>query len=406
MPTDPFGLRRERKINASGVREVFTPHTPVNSIELFRGRQRQVQQLIEQMNTPGQHALLFGERGVGKTSLANIVAEVLSAMMDYKLYIKRCDSSETFESILAGPLRDAGVAIDVIDRTERSMKERSGGIKPHGIGIDYSDHSETVDKIDMTVRLQPSVVAENLKDHQGLLLIDEADAIRDRDDRRKLAELIKLLSDSNSDLKVLVVGIAETGGHLMGEHPSVQRCLKETQLSGMTEAELRAIITLGADELGLDFEDEITDRIVQVSGGYPHFTHLLALKAAEEAIASDRTLVTQEDLEAAVKTAVEDAEGTLTRRYNEAIRSYETDMFRIVLVAAASIERTEFSAADLRRAIHEVRGEPIKQNSLNNYLNRLVSDGRDTVLRRIRKGIYRFNDPRMPAFVKIANELV
>lgn len=78
---DMFGLARERKINASSVRKVFTPHEPIRDQQLFFGRQREVQSLIEQLNTPGQHALLFGDRGVGKSSLANVAADLILSVL-------------------------------------------------------------------------------------------------------------------------------------------------------------------------------------------------------------------------------------------------------------------------------------------------------------------------------------
>ena len=403
---DPFGIKREELIVRSGVRNVFTPHTPIDSLDLFRGRNKQVRQLLEQMNTPGQHALLYGDRGVGKTSLANIVAVILSQLVGGRLHRKRCDSGETFKTIVAKPLRAAGVQIDALTSTRRTHKERAGGVKLLGVGGEMRSDRATVETFDASIDLQPSIVADYLHDHAGLLVIDEADAIPDAMDRRQLAELIKLLSDSNSKLKVLIVGIAETGGDLMGDHPSVQRCLKETKLDGMTDVELAAIITGGATELDLTFQDGVVTRIVRVSGGYPHFTHLLALKCAEEAIADKRPTVTPHDLSEAIRSAVDDAEGTLSRTYLEAIRSYSTDMYRIVLVAAAAISTTEFTAGDLRTAIGTETGLEIKQNSLNNYLNRLVSDGQETVLRRLWKGVYRFNDPRMPPYIKIANKQV
>lgn len=403
---DKFGLDRESRIVGSGVRRVFTPHTPIDSVDLFAGREKQVRKLIEQMNTPGQHALLYGDRGVGKSSLANIVSAVLKEMVGGRLYTKRCDSEDTFESIVAKPLRGADVDIDGITTTHRKRKGGKGGISAAGLSLQGGMDSETVEEVDASVDLQPSQVVDDLQDHSALLVIDEADAIQNRTDRRKLAEFIKLLSDAKADLNVLIVGIAETGGQLTGEHPSVQRCLKETELGGMSESELSEIIFQGADKLDLTFDENVVMRIVRVSGGYPHFTQLLALKCAEEAIADGRTRINVEDLDVAIDSAVDDAEGTLSRRYREATRSYETDMYRIVLVAAAQIGQTEFTAKELREAIAEETGEPIRQNRLNNYLSQLVSEGRETVLRRVQKGIYKFNDPRMPPYVKIANSKV
>lgn len=57
---------------ASGVREVFTPHNPVTKQEYLHGRESVVSRIIKATNTPGQHALLYGDRGIGKTSVANI----------------------------------------------------------------------------------------------------------------------------------------------------------------------------------------------------------------------------------------------------------------------------------------------------------------------------------------------
>jgi len=40
------------------------------------------------------------------------------------------------------------------------------------------------------------------------------------------------------------------------------------------------------------------------------------------------------------------------------------------------------------------------------YLNRLVSSDDRAVLRRMKNGVYRFSDPRMPGYVKIVNTMI
>lgn len=54
---------------------VFTPAVPISSDSLFAGRSTQISKLVDAINQRGQHAVLFGERGVGKTSLANVLGE-------------------------------------------------------------------------------------------------------------------------------------------------------------------------------------------------------------------------------------------------------------------------------------------------------------------------------------------
>lgn len=108
---DPFGIHREEKIKKSEIREAFTPNSPILSIALFSGRKNEVAKIIECLNTKGQHILLYGDRGVGKSSLARISCLLLNnaGIADGKLYQKRCDSHDTFKSIVEPILNSIGV---------------------------------------------------------------------------------------------------------------------------------------------------------------------------------------------------------------------------------------------------------------------------------------------------------
>jgi Cdc6-like AAA superfamily ATPase len=399
---DAFGLDREKKILRSGVRDVFTPHQPINSLKLFFGRKAEVQSLMEQMNTPGQHALLYGERGVGKTSLANVAAIVLKELAEGRLFQKRCDSTDTFATVVANPLQELGFDVNV------SATQKTTSVSGE-VGVNMAAKA-TVERQDATVNnlkgidrqaVSPSWVAEQLQKLPALFVVDEADAIASDDDRRKLSELIKHLSDAGSHFKILVVGIAETAQSLTGGHPSVHRCLRETKLDRMSQGELADIVIAGAERLGLHFSESAVNSILNLSAGYPHFTHLLALKCAEEAIANGSAHIELEDLQHALGAAAQDAEGTLKRVYDDAVRSYQSDMYKVVIGAAAYCTVPEFSAKQLRGKIQERYNRVVSQPTLNNYFQRLVSDTEQKILRRLAKGVYRFTDPRMPSYVRI-----
>jgi predicted AAA+ superfamily ATPase len=57
--------------------EVFTPSATIDNQALFAGRVNQLNRIIGAVSQRGQHAILFGERGVGKTSLANVLLKRL-----------------------------------------------------------------------------------------------------------------------------------------------------------------------------------------------------------------------------------------------------------------------------------------------------------------------------------------
>src|ERR1700675_1362417 len=84
------------------VSQVFTPASPVREADLFAGRIDQIRKVVDAINQPGQHAIIFGERGVGKTSLSNILATKLrSAGSAVGILAPKvtCESSDTYVSL-------------------------------------------------------------------------------------------------------------------------------------------------------------------------------------------------------------------------------------------------------------------------------------------------------------------
>jgi hypothetical protein len=57
--------------------QVFTPATAVDERELFGGRTPQIRQVVAILGQRGQHAIIFGERDVGKTSFGNVITGFL-----------------------------------------------------------------------------------------------------------------------------------------------------------------------------------------------------------------------------------------------------------------------------------------------------------------------------------------
>ena len=58
--------------------QVFSPATAISRRDLFHGRHAIVRRLIDTANQAGQHAIIYGERGVGKTSMANVLSGFLA----------------------------------------------------------------------------------------------------------------------------------------------------------------------------------------------------------------------------------------------------------------------------------------------------------------------------------------
>src|ERR1700685_4592116 len=63
--------------------DVFKPRTPITVRELFAGRWGELTTIRDAARQAGLHVVVYGERGVGKTSLANVVRPTIWALDNY-----------------------------------------------------------------------------------------------------------------------------------------------------------------------------------------------------------------------------------------------------------------------------------------------------------------------------------
>src|SRR5262245_45132766 len=87
--------------NRTHLRLAFRPSAPIEKQSLFAGRLKQIDQVVNAILQHGRHAILYGERGVGKTSLAKVLAEMVSGaglkIVDSDTI--NCDPTDDFSSL-------------------------------------------------------------------------------------------------------------------------------------------------------------------------------------------------------------------------------------------------------------------------------------------------------------------
>jgi len=407
---DPYGVKKEALIKKSGVRTIFTPNRPINSVDLFMGRKDIVKSVIEGLNTPGQHLLLYGDRGVGKSSLANITVSILnrSDMVDGKLLTKRCSSQDTFETICNELIEEFINEPHLSEETVSSKHKEEAGAKFLGVGAKLGNEAQSTKKFIYSYEITPSNIAKLLQDKQGLYLIDEFDILDNDQDKHNVAQLIKLLSDYQSPFKIFIVGISQSGTDLTAGHPSVSRCLKEIKLERMTDKEIKEIIDNGMKKLSIDLSEQVKSIIMNICNGYPHFAHLIGLKCAEEAIIHNIKKITKSEFIDAVDNAVKDAEGTLKRLYDNVTQNASETKKRniqLILKACSVCNHDDFTINDIANKL-KVYGHELSNKTVSGYIRQFTSENGDSILRRIKKGVYRFNDPRMVSYIKMKENLL
>ena len=88
--------------------QAFRPFAPIELPQFFAGRIKQIERLQAEIDAPGRQVAIFGERGVGKTSLAKLAYFFLRREED-RTHFVQCHRSSDFDSIFSEILGSSSV---------------------------------------------------------------------------------------------------------------------------------------------------------------------------------------------------------------------------------------------------------------------------------------------------------
>jgi energy-coupling factor transporter ATP-binding protein EcfA2 len=360
-------------IRLAQVSHAFTPAAPIDDASLFADRPNEVFACVQALWQKGLHIALYGERGVGKTSLANVLPRLIKD--DRLPYLDGvrvdCNTNDTYRTVW------------------RKVFRALEGNDPNG---DLTDPEEVRFRLDALERIT-------------LIVLDEFDRLEDDDALSLLADTVKTLSDHATSATLMFVGVAESVDHLLGEHDSIVRSVRQVHMPRMSNTELGAILDKGFGSVELTVTPEARSRIVRMAEGLPHFAHLLGIHGGQVAVQDDRDVVTDADLDRAFSEAVRTH--SILSEYQRATQSPQPHhLFEEVLLACAFAPRNElgyFRAGDIREPLSMIMGEEMSIPRYQRHLNELSGHSRLTLQKdgEPRHYVYRFRNPLLQPFAKM-----
>ena len=356
--------------------QAFSPAAAISRRDLFHGRRAIIRRLIDAVVQAGQHAIIYGERGVGKTSAANVLSDFLRPITSETIVSARvnCYGETTYRQIWESLFRDVGLP----------TKE------------EFSPF--TVSYVIDTLRQD--------KDRELIFIIDEFDRIQDPDIDTMFADTIKALSDFSVSTTLIVVGVADDVDDLIEEHQSVDRCLVQVHLSRMPVDELTEIVKSGISTVGMEISDEAVSQICTISLGLPHYAHALGLASGRAAIDEEEMLVETHHVSSAIETFIEESQQTILHQFGLATASPRRENFYFKVLTACALASTDdlgcFRAADVREPYSYIMGQDMQIPSYGRHLHGLSEADRGAVLQRLGRPHqyrFRFSNPLMQPYV-------
>jgi Cdc6-like AAA superfamily ATPase len=375
--------------------KVFTPATPVSESALFAGRMKELRRVIDTINQRGRHSVIFGERGVGKTSLASVISSRLSVAGSTVIAPRvNCDSTDNFTTLW----RKVFSQVDLLKKTP-------------AIGFQLSIFEETIKAADVIkenagpdeVRRLLSLLSET---GMFIIIFDEFDRIMDETTRRMMADTIKALSDHDVPVTVVIVGVADSVGDLISQHESIERAIVQTKMPPMSIPELEQIVDNGMARLQMSIDRAPRSEIAMMCQGLPHYAHALGLHATRACLDRSSLNITHADVDAAIKVCLLDVDQTIKSIYDKAVFSPQKDTLHAqVLLACALIGSGEFgyfSASAVRDPLSALTGKKYEIPGFSRHLKDFSEESRGRILRKegqTRKFRFRFRNPLMKPLI-------
>ncbi len=371
----------------------FSPAAPIDKKALFSGRTDQLRRMIDAIGQRGQHVIVFGEQGVGKTSLANVLSDFLQGQKVLAISVN-CDNTDNYSKLWR----------KIISEIQLTLETRQSGYTPEP-AISVKNVAE-----DLPDEITPGVVEKVLRIVGGqdllIVIIDKFDRLPNSDVSRLFADTIKTLSDHSVPATLVVVGVADTVDRLIAEHQSAEHALVQICMPRMSRDELEKIIDNGLSRVNMKIDHDAKQSIIFLSQGLPHYTHLLGLHAGREAIDNGSTRITQDHVGAAIRKALRGAQQTIITDYHKAtMSSRKNNIYAQVLVACVLAESDElgyFAAADVRGPLSTIMNKNYDIPLFSRHLSDFCQSTRGPILQKTGykyRYRYRFSNPILQPFV-------
>ncbi len=402
------------------IEDAFTPANEVDDIRRFAGRDDEIQKLAWALRSEGTQIVIYGNRGIGKSSLARQLEKLASGDEAVSARLKttpdrpfaflpiffRCDdSTDSIPRLLLRLVSDnAALAEYVPFRVEAvgSTAEVSGKLNLKVASIGGKGATSTTEAAQ---ELETDVVsvfnnalaeaAERDPARDGvLLIIDEFDRL---EDRTGLASLMKSLGPKG--VRFALVGVSSTVEELVTEHESVARQLADgtVLVPPMAPEEIEDILDRAESLLegAYRFLPAAREFIVSVAKGHPFLVHLVgrhALRRAAEQGSSDVDLDTCE--QALDYIALNGSATVQESIYKTAIGSSYPREY--ILKTFARQLDAEIHTTDLYSSIARELG--IRTEGISVYVGHLGSEKYGAVLEKAQGRYYRFSDSLFRAY--------
>lgn len=346
-------MDRDEKLDILG--RYLSPENPIRTPQFLRGRDRELDSLVQELRHFKAVPFIYGNRGVGKTSLARTAAQQITPSDREHIYVPCAPGSRMLSILREIAILLLGMAVKLGNHKELIKKLEFNISANPGIKLSIEEKTPRLESFaDVNAAVRTLREIEDLipEARRTVVIIDELEELNDQD-RRDLAFLVKQLGDQDFKVRYMLVGIAENVHQLIGAHQSVPRYIKEVSLDPLTPQVLIDIVADAATQLEIQISEDILFRIAIIGNGYAHFAHLMGKAILVSAVMADSNSITPGLYADGVARAVSESIQELKMSY-EAATQRRDDIYKHLLFALAHSDIVDLRIDEWIRVYREL----------------------------------------------------
>lgn len=388
-----------------------SPTSPIESQEHLYGREKQVQQIKQALYAPGRSIFIYGDRGVGKTSLAQTVAYSHQSAANQPVLLA-CSPNATFSGLMNDVITALREPQQSAHTTTTTLK---ASIPLASIEVGHTSKEEEPIKHPVTgFDLNSTVemllqIGKSRNNENTVVVLDEFDRLTSDVERTHFADFIKQIGDKHIPVRFVFCGVAESIQKLLGAHESCFRYLESVELQRLSWDGRFEIIDTATRALGVTIEGRPRTRIAAISDGFPHYVHLICEKLFWQMFNDDApcTVPNADHYREAIAGSVMGIEQHLRTTYEQAAILKDTQDYEEVLWAVADhadLFRNTESIYDSYRKLFGA--DQMDRPTVVSRLNTLKGStcGRILTNWHEKKGWYEFRESIMRGYVRLRAE--
>lgn len=369
------------------------------------------QNLRDALTERGGQVLIYGDTGVGKTSLLKYAAED----EDMHFVSVECMTGMDTDQLVENALRQLVDVREMKRGRSRSIEaEASGeGKLPWIAKMTASIKGDLSNSSEWEVLEKPAIdvlIDAMARTGKQLLVFDNFQNIQDADTRLAVAQLLELLSDRAGrddapQVSCVVIGIATDAQGLLGASRSFARRTTEVGVPRMPTDEIREILVQGFNFLSIQIPASILNQLVHHSDGFPYFAHLMGLYIAREARRAGSSLVEPAMVASALTRASKSVSAQFASRCKAAFEAAgDTQPRKNVMLLLADSDKQEWSSVDIQNLWEAKFGARANYTFLYVALGELITADHGQMLTRTgarRQYEYRLEDPHLRPYLRM-----